>query len=100
MSWRRWRDSFELAPETIFFGGGTPTALTTAQLEFFSAVFASGSISRALREWTIEANPGSVSPRKAALLKTLGVNRISLGVQSWDDELLQAAGPRTQRRAG
>jgi oxygen-independent coproporphyrinogen III oxidase len=45
-----------------------------------------------LVEWTIEANPGSVSARKGALLKRFGVNRISLGVQSWDDELLKLLG--------
>jgi oxygen-independent coproporphyrinogen-3 oxidase len=45
-----------------------------------------------LAEWTLEANPGSVSPRKAALLRELGVNRISLGVQSWDDDLLKLLG--------
>jgi oxygen-independent coproporphyrinogen-3 oxidase len=45
-----------------------------------------------LVEWTIEANPGSDSARKAALLKKFGVNRISLGVQSWDDELLRLLG--------
>ena len=43
-------------------------------------------------EWTIEANPGSVSARKAAVLKKFGVNRISVGVQSWDDELLELLG--------
>src|SRR5204862_7479139 len=42
--------------------------------------------------WTIEANPGSVSTRKAALLRKLGVTRISLGVQSWDDRLLKLLG--------
>ena len=45
-----------------------------------------------LIEWTIEANPGSVSARKAAVLKKLRVNRISLGVQSWDDNLLKLLG--------
>jgi len=45
-----------------------------------------------LVEWTIEANPGSVSARKAVLLRKLGVNRISLGVQSWDEELLKLLG--------
>ena len=40
----------------------------------------------------MEANPGSVSPRKAEALRNLGVNRISLGVQSWDDELLKLLG--------
>jgi len=46
----------------------------------------------ALCELTIEANPGSVSSRKAALLHRLGVTRISLGVQSWDDDLLKLLG--------
>jgi len=45
-----------------------------------------------LIEWTTEANPGSVSARKAAVLKKFGVNRISLGVQSWDEELLKLLG--------
>jgi oxygen-independent coproporphyrinogen-3 oxidase len=45
-----------------------------------------------LREWTFEANPGSVSERKAQLLRESGVNRISLGVQSFDDGLLQLLG--------
>jgi oxygen-independent coproporphyrinogen-3 oxidase len=40
----------------------------------------------------MEANPASVSARKATLLKKFGVNRISLGVQSWDDELLKLLG--------
>jgi oxygen-independent coproporphyrinogen-3 oxidase len=45
-----------------------------------------------LPEWTVEANPGSVSARKAALLREMGVNRLSLGVQSWNDELLKLLG--------
>ena len=83
---------FRLEPETIFFGGGTPTALTTPQLEFLLGGFRERLDLSALREWTVEANPGSVSPRKAAALRRLGVNRISLGVQSWDDELLKLLG--------
>jgi oxygen-independent coproporphyrinogen-3 oxidase len=83
---------FRLEPETIFFGGGTPTALTTAQLEFLLAGFRDHLDLSRLVEWTVEANPGSVSPRKAALLRKLGVSRISLGVQSWDDELLKLLG--------
>ena len=81
-----------ILPETIFFGGGTPTALSTAQLRFLLTSFRDHLDLSALREWTLEANPGSVSPRKAALLRSLGVNRISLGVQSWDDELLKLLG--------
>ena len=84
--------SFAVSPETIYFGGGTPTALTTSQLEFLLGRFRQRLDLSSLAEWTIEANPGSVSARKAALLHELGVNRISLGVQSWDNELLKVLG--------
>src|SRR6266536_4607127 len=84
--------SFALAPETIYFGGGTPTALTTSQLEFLLGGFIERLNLSSLPEWTIEANPGSVSARKATLLHKLGVTRVSLGIQSWDDELLKVLG--------
>ena len=84
--------SFALTPETIYFGGGTPTALTTSQLEFLLGGFHGRLNLSSLAEWTIEANPGSVSARKAALLRKLGVTRVSLGVQSWDNELLKVLG--------
>jgi len=81
-----------LLPSTIYFGGGTPTALTTAQLEFLLEGFRQRLDLSSLEEWTMEANPGSVSARKATLLRRLGVTRISLGVQSWDNELLRVLG--------
>src|SRR5438094_613389 len=85
-------EKFPLTLETIFFGGGTPTVLSTAQLknllELFHEIFDLG----ALREWSIEANPGSVSAKKTATLRESGINRISLGVQSWDNELLHLLG--------
>jgi oxygen-independent coproporphyrinogen-3 oxidase len=86
------RRSMEDLPSTIYFGGGTPTALTTAQLEFLLGGFHQRLDLSALEEWTIEANPGSVSAHKAALLYRLRVNRISLGVQSWDNTLLKILG--------
>ncbi len=81
-----------LSPSTIYFGGGTPTALSTAQLEMLLCGFHERLDLSRLVEWTFEANPGSVSPRKGALLRKFGVNRISLGVQSWDDGLLKLLG--------
>jgi oxygen-independent coproporphyrinogen-3 oxidase len=84
--------SRRLRPGTIYFGGGTPTALTTAQLEFLLGRFRDALDLSELIEWTIEANPGSVSATKASLLQRLGINRISLGVQSWDDDLLKLLG--------
>ena len=86
------RERFTLWPETIYFGGGTPTALTTSQLEFLLGGFHERLNLSSLSEWTIEANPGSVSARKAALLHKLGVTRISLGIQSWDNDLLKLLG--------
>jgi oxygen-independent coproporphyrinogen-3 oxidase len=81
-----------IRPSTIYFGGGTPTALNIAQLEFLLRGFYKQLDLSELVEWTIEANPGSVSARKAAILKKFGINRISLGVQSWDDQLLKLLG--------
>ena len=81
-----------LRPVTIYFGGGTPTALTAAQLEFLLGGFREALDLSDMAEWTIEANPGSVSPAKATLLQRLGVTRISLGVQSWNDDLLKLLG--------
>ncbi len=81
-----------LAPSTIYFGGGTPTALTTAQLKSLLGGFSERLDLQNLKEWSVEANPGSVSAGKAELLHQLGINRISLGVQSWDNSLLQLLG--------
>jgi len=86
------RAVFAVSSKTIYFGGGTPTALNTSQLEFLLGGFHERLDLSALKEWTIEANPGSVSARKATLLHKLGVNRISLGVQSWEDDLLKILG--------
>jgi oxygen-independent coproporphyrinogen-3 oxidase len=83
---------FEVVPRTIFLGGGTPTALTSRQLEFLLSGFHGVLDLSELEEFTIEANPGSVSAGKAGLLRRFGVNRASLGVQSWDNNLLQLLG--------
>src|SRR6266545_3376501 len=58
-----------IIPSTIYFGGGTPTALNIAQLELLLRGFHEWLELSQLVEWTMEANPGSVSARKAALLK-------------------------------
>src|ERR1043166_1624217 len=81
----------DLAPHTIFFGGGTPSILNLRQWE---------SILRAMerlkllgaREWTVESNPATVSLDKAKLWRDFGVNRVSMGVQSLDESLLERLG--------
>jgi oxygen-independent coproporphyrinogen III oxidase len=89
-----------LLPSTIFFGGGTPTALTTTQLEFVLGGFREALDLSELIEWTMEANPGSVSARKATLLRRLGIDRISLGIQSWEDGLLKLLGREHNAKQG
>ena len=70
--------AFTVVPETIFFGGGTPTALASRQLDLLFRAFRERMDLSHLMEWTIEANPGSVSARKAKLMRDAGVTRISL----------------------
>lgn len=80
------------APETVFIGGGTPTALSVSQLErLFTGLGRHLDLSAAA-EFTIEMNPATVTARKADLLRAHGVNRVSMGVQSWDPDLLKVLG--------
>jgi oxygen-independent coproporphyrinogen-3 oxidase len=78
-------------PRTIFFGGGTPTLLTLRQWERIGAAFQRLGWSQAV-EWSIECNPASVSAEKARLLRSIGVNRVSMGVQSFNENLLERLG--------
>jgi putative oxygen-independent coproporphyrinogen III oxidase len=84
--------SCELRLRTIFFGGGTPSALSTAQLDYLLNGLRARVDLADLAEWTLEMNPATVSLEKAMRLRDLGVNRISMGVQSWDEKLLGVLG--------
>jgi oxygen-independent coproporphyrinogen III oxidase len=83
---------FAIRPRTIYFGGGTPSSLSLSQLEFLLTRLREKLGLSELAEWTFEVNPATVSPEKAKLLRALGVNRISMGVQSWDDAILKTLG--------
>jgi oxygen-independent coproporphyrinogen-3 oxidase len=82
----------ELKCETIFFGGGTPSALTVRQLEFLLRGLRERLDLSSLAEWTLEMNPATVSLEKARLLHEFGINRISMGVQSFESDLLEKLG--------
>ena len=84
--------------QTIFVGGGTPTSLTIAQLDYFLTAIHKhfGAYTNGNTEFTLEANPSHLSKEKLSMLKEAGVNRLSFGVQVFDDELLQKIG-RTHR---
>ena len=81
-----------LQPETVFFGGGTPTALSTGNLEFLIGGLRDRIDFSAVREFSLEMNPSTVSHEKASALLASGVNRVSMGIQSWDDGLLNTLG--------
>jgi oxygen-independent coproporphyrinogen-3 oxidase len=75
--------------ETIYFGGGTPSLLTNDELQkILSALHASFDVSQGA-EITVEANPDDISVQKLKGWKASGINRLSIGVQSFFDEDLK-----------
>jgi oxygen-independent coproporphyrinogen III oxidase len=87
----------DVKPRTVFFGGGTPSLLNARQLERILAAMDRLNLFGAV-EWTVECNPATISLDKARLLRSAGVNRLSLGVQSLDSELLDRLGRVHTRR--
>jgi oxygen-independent coproporphyrinogen-3 oxidase len=85
------RVAADLRPRTIFFGGGTPSILNLRQWERIFRAMERLQLS-GLTEWTVECNPATVSLDKAKLLRSGGVNRISMGVQSFNEALLDRLG--------
>ncbi len=81
----------DLRPQTIFFGGGTPSLLNLRQWETLLRAMEKFKLLGA-DEFTIESNPATVSADKCKLLRDFGVNRISMGVQSLDEKLLDRLG--------
>lgn len=80
---------------SIFIGGGTPSVLSIKQLQFLFEQIKSNFNTENLYEFTIEANPESLSYEKIFYLKNngiLNINRISLGLQSFDDNILKQIG--------
>jgi oxygen-independent coproporphyrinogen-3 oxidase len=78
--------------QTIFFGGGTPSALAVKQLEFLFAGLHRQLDLTGATEWTLEMNPATVSLEKAKMMREYGVNRVSMGVQSWNPAMLHRLG--------
>lgn len=80
------------APRTIYIGGGTPTALNAHQLEKLLEIVQKYVAVAEAEEFTVEMNPGTVDREKLLLLQQAGVNRLSVGVQSFDDHCLKKIG--------
>lgn len=83
---------------SIFFGGGTPSLLTPDDTERIFATL-NANFSLASPEISIEVNPDDVTAEQLTLWRNVGVNRLSLGVQSFDDEVLKFLGRCHDRTA-
>ena len=86
-------DSYDIKKlRTLYIGGGTPTALSAPQLAFLLERLTDKLDLSYLEELTIEANPGDLDQEKIAVLKGSPVNRVSLGVQTFNDRMLKQIG--------
>ena len=86
-------DSYDIKKlRTLYIGGGTPTALSAPQLAFLLEKLTDKLDLSYLEELTIEANPGDLDREKIAVLKDSPVNRVSLGVQTFNDRMLKQIG--------
>ena len=80
------------APRTIYFGGGTPSMLSPTHLEILVEGLRSWLDLTQVQEWSFESNPATFTPAKVKQWQQLGINRVSLGVQSFDAGLLRLLG--------
>ena len=86
-------DSYDIKKlRTLYIGGGTPTALSAPQLAILLEKLTDKLDLSYLEELTIEANPGDLDQEKIAVLKDSPVNRVSLGVQTFNDRMLKQIG--------
>ncbi|TYR82354.1 oxygen-independent coproporphyrinogen III oxidase [Priestia megaterium] len=86
--------------KTIFVGGGTPTALDEQQLAYFLESIRLYLPFESSGEFTFEANPNELTKEKVKILHEYGVNRLSIGVQTFNEELLHKIGRvHTSRQA-
>jgi len=86
------------APRTIYFGGGTPAMLGEGGLRELVAGLRAVVALQEIEEWTVELNPSGVTRDFAAALRDLGVNRVSIGAQCFDDAILRGLGRRNTVR--
>jgi oxygen-independent coproporphyrinogen-3 oxidase len=86
------RAAFPRPLDTVFWGGGTPGLLAAKDLERLGKAVLAANGGRPPAEWTVEMAPATVKADKLACLRDLGVNRISMGVQSFQPKLLEALG--------
>lgn len=79
---------------TVYFGGGTPSRLPAEQIGLVKDCIDSTFGLESLKEFTVECNPDDVNGQYVSALRSLGVNRISMGIQTFNDDMLRFLGRR------
>ena len=85
-------DNNEFEVQTIYIGGGTPSLIDAKYIEEILHIFEKRNLLKEVKEVTIEVNPGTVTEDKLRTYKNLGVNRLSIGLQSTEDKILKQIG--------
>ena len=85
------------APTAVYIGGGTPSYLSVAQIERLIKGLARRISFEAVEEFVFECEPCTVTGQKLAAMRDLGVTRVSMGIQTFDDRLLEAIGRASKR---
>lgn len=78
--------------DTVYFGGGTPSLLTAGQISDILNMAADSFVLNKNTEITLEANPSGLTPDRLSALRESGINRLSIGVQSMNDDELKLLG--------
>lgn len=83
------KHEYPSAPDTLYFGGGTPSLVSLKELELVINRLSNRFDLTTLREVTLEVNPDDITPEKLKGWLDMGITRLSIGVQSFDEELLR-----------
>jgi oxygen-independent coproporphyrinogen III oxidase len=87
VAWRARGGWLVKPPDTMFVGGGTPTFLDVGAMETFFSRVVDQFDRRQTTEFTVESDPASITREKIELLRSRGVNRMSIGIQSFSDDI-------------
>ena len=85
-------DNNDVEIKTIYIGGGTPSIIDAKYIEKIMNFFKEKDLLKKTKEITIEVNPGTVDEEKIKCYKKAGINRLSIGLQSTDDNMLKKIG--------
>ena len=89
---RLFGDCHEVKADTVYIGGGTPSSVPVSYIERVMDTLRTTAEVTAGAEISIEVNPGTMDRKKAEAFRSFGINRVSLGLQSADDNVLQSLG--------